>query len=290
MWIVRLALRRRYTFVVGALLVIIFGVLAILRTPADVFPEINSPVINVVWVYPGMSPRDMEQRIVAPSERFATTVVNDIEHIESNSLFGVGVIKIFFHPGVNIGAANAQVTAFCQTALRGFPPGTTPPLIIQFNATNVPILQLGISSKTLSEQQVNDYASNFLRVELATVQGSQWPGLYGGKVRQIMVDLDPEALVAKGVSPNDVSVAINAQNLTLPAGTVKLGEREYQVSLNNTPTVVELLNDLPVRQVNGAMVYVRDVAHVHDGFAVQNNVVRENGTRGALAEHLEGSG
>src|SRR5580693_7679473 len=182
MWIVRLALRRRYTFVVGALLVIIFGVVAIQRTPADVFPEINSPVINVVWVWPGMSPRDMEQRIVGPNERFATTVVNDIEHIESNSLFGIGVIRIFFHPDVNIGAANAQVTAYCQTALRGYPAGTVPPLIIQFNA------------------------SNFLRVGLATVQGAQLPGLYGGKPRQIMVDLDPAALLAKGLSPADVSL------------------------------------------------------------------------------------
>ena len=290
MWIVRLALRRRYTFVVGALLVIIFGVVAIRRTPADVFPEINSPVINVVWVYPGMSPRDMEQRLVGPSERFATTVVNGIEHIESNSLFGVGVIKIFFHPGTNIGAANAQVTAFCQTALRQFPPGTTPPLIIQFNATNVPILQLGISSTTLSEQQLNDFASNFLRVGLAVVQGSQLPGLYGGKVRQIMVDLDPDALLANGISPADVSRALNVQNVIMPAGTVKLGEREYQVGLNSTPTVIEELNDLPVRQVNGAMVYVRDVAHVHDGSAVQTNVVRENGSRGALQSVLKAQG
>jgi multidrug efflux pump subunit AcrB len=290
MWIVRLALRRPYTFVVGALLIIIFGIVAIIRTPADVFPEINSPVINVVWVYPGLSPRDMEQRIVSTSERFATTVVNDIEHIESNSLFGVGVIKIYFHPGVDIGAANAQIVAFCQTALRAFPPGTTPPLIIQFNATNVPILQLGIGSKTLSEQQINDYASNFLRVELATVQGSQWPGLYGGKVRQIMVDLDPNALSARGISPSEVSLAINAQNLTLPSGSVKLGDREYQVRLNNTTEVVDELNDLPIRQVNGAMVYIRDVAHVHDGFAVQTNIVRNNGSRGALQSILKAVG
>jgi multidrug efflux pump subunit AcrB len=290
MWIVRLALRRRYTFVVGALLVIIFGIVAIRRTPADVFPEINSPVINVVWVYPGMSPRDMEQRLVGPSERFATTVVNGIEHIESNSLFGVGVIKIYFYPKTDIGAANAQVTAFCQTALRMFPPGTTPPLIIQFNATNVPILQLGLSSKTLSEQQINDYGSNFLRIGLAVVQGSQLPGLYGGKVRQIMVDLDPDKLVANGISPADVSRSLNLQNLVLPSGTVKLGEREYQVGLNSTPPVVEELNDLPIRQVNGAMVYVRDVAHVHDGFAVQTNVVRENGSRGGLQSILKAQG
>ena len=171
MWIVRLALRRPYTFVVASLLVIIFGIVAIHRTPADVFPEINSPVINVVWVWPGMGPRDMEQRIVGPNERFATTVVNDIEHIESNSLFGVGVIRIYFHPDVNIGAANAQVTAYCQTALRGYPPGTQPPLIIQFNATNVPILQLGIRSSILSEQQINDNTSNFLRVGLAYRRG-----------------------------------------------------------------------------------------------------------------------
>jgi multidrug efflux pump subunit AcrB len=290
MWIVRLALKRPYTFTVGALLVIIFGVVAILRTPADVFPEINSPVINVVWVYPGMSPRDMEQRLVGPSERFATTVVNDIEHIESNSLFGVGVIKIFFHPGVNIGAANAQVTAFCQTALRQFPPGTTPPLIIQFNATNVPILQLGISSTTLSEQQINDFASNYLRVELATVQGAQLPGLYGGKVRQIMVDLDPNALLAKGISPADVSRAVNVQNLVVPSGTTKIGDREYQVSLNSTPSLVSELNDLPIREVDGSVVYVRDVAHVHDGFAVQTNVVRSNGSRGALQSILKAEG
>ncbi len=290
MWIVRLALRRPYTFVVASLLVIIFGIVAIRRTPADVFPEINSPVINVVWVWPGMSPRDMEQRIVGPNERFATTVVNDIEHIESNSLFGEGVIRIFFHPDVNIGAANAQVTAYCQTALRGYPPGTVPPLIIQFNATNVPILQLGIRSSVLSEQQINDNASNFLRVGLATVQGAQLPGLYGGKPRQIMVDLDPSALLAKGLSPADVSLAMNAQVVTTPSGSVKLGSREYQVGLNSNPDVVETLNDMPIRQVNGAMVYVRDVAHVHDGYAVQTNIVRDNGSRGALQTILKAQG
>jgi multidrug efflux pump subunit AcrB len=290
MWIVRLALRRPYTFVVASLLVIIFGIVAIHRTPADVFPEINSPVINVVWVWPGMGPRDMEQRIVGPNERFATTVVNDIEHIESNSLFGVGVIRIYFHPDVNIGAANAQVTAYCQTALRGYPVGTTPPLIIQFNATNVPILQLGIRSSILSEAQINDNASNFLRVGLATVQGAQLPGLYGGKPRQIMVDLDPSALVAKGLSPADVSLAMNAEVVTTPSGSVKLGSREYQVGLNSNPDIVEQLNDMPIRQVNGAMVYVRDVAHVHDGYAVQTNIVRENGSRGALQTILKAQG
>jgi multidrug efflux pump subunit AcrB len=290
MWIVRLALRRPYTFVVASLLVIIFGIVAIHRTPADVFPEINSPVINVVWVWPGMDPKDMEQRIVGPNERFATTVVNDIEHIESNSLFGLGVIRIFFHPDVNIGAANAQVTAYCQTALRGYPPGTVPPLIIQFNATNVPILQLGIRSSLLSEQQINDVSSNFLRVGLATVQGAQLPGLYGGKPRQIMVDLDPGALLAKGLSPSDVSLAMNQQVVTTPAGSVKLGSREYQVGLNSNPDIVEQLNDMPIRVVNGAMVYVRDVAHVHDGYAVQTNVVRENGSRGALQTVLKAEG
>ena len=290
MWIVRLALRRPYTFVVASLLVIIFGIVAIHRTPADVFPEINSPVINVVWVWPGMGPRDMEQRIVGPNERFATTVVNDIEHIESNSLFGVGVIRIYFHPDVNIGAANAQVTAYCQTALRGYPPGTQPPLIIQFNATNVPILQLGIRSSILSEQQINDNTSNFMRVGLATVQGAQLPGVYGGKPRQIMVDLDPSAMLAKGLNPADVSLAMNAEVVTTPSGSVKLGSREYQVGLNSNPDVVEQLNDMPIRQVNGAMVYVRDVAHVHDGYAVQTNIVRENGSRGALQTVLKAQG
>jgi len=290
MWIVRLALRRPYTFVVASLLVLIFGIVAIHRTPADVFPEINSPVINVVWTWPGMDPEDMEQRIVGPNERFATTVVNDIEHIESNSLFGIGVIRIFFHPDVNIGAANAQVTAYCQTALRTYPPGTVPPLIIQFNATNVPILQLGLRSSLLSEQQINDVSSNFLRVGLATVQGAQLPGVYGGKLRQIMVDLDPSALLAKGLSPSDVSLAMNAQVVTTPAGSVKLGPREYQVRLNSNPRIVETLNDMPIRVVNGAMVYVRDVAHVHDGYAVQTNVVRENGSRGALQTILKAQG
>jgi multidrug efflux pump subunit AcrB len=290
MWIVRLALRRPYTFVVASLLVIIFGIVAIHRTPADVFPEINSPVINVVWTWPGMNPKDMEQRIVGPNERFATTVVNDIEHIESNSLFGVGVIRIYFHPDVNIGAANAQVTAYCQTALRGYPPGTVPPLIIQFNATNVPILQLGIRSSILSEQQINDNTSNFLRVGLATVQGAQLPGVYGGKPRQIMVDLDPSAMLAKGLNPADVSLAMNAEVVTTPSGSVKLGSREYQVGLNSNPDVVEQLNDMPIRQVNGAMVYVRDVAHVHDGYAVQTNIVRENGSRGALQTVLKAQG
>jgi CzcA family heavy metal efflux pump len=290
MWIVRLALRRPYTFVVASLLVIIFGVVAIHRTPADVFPEINSPVINVVWTWPGMDPKDMEQRIVGPNERFATTVVNDIEHIESNSLFGIGVIRIFFHPDVNIGAANAQVTAYCQTALRTYPPGTVPPLIIQFNATNVPILQLGMRSSVLSEQQINDNASNYLRTGLATVQGAQLPGLYGGKLRQIMVDLDPNALLAKGLSPSDVSIAMNAQVVTTPAGSVKLGSREYQVMLNSNPDVVDELNNMPIRVVNGAMVYIRDVAHVHDGYAVQTNVVRENGARGALQTILKAQG
>jgi multidrug efflux pump subunit AcrB len=290
MWIVRLALRRPYTFVVGSLLVVIFGIFAIHTTPADVFPEINSPVINVVWVWPGMAPRDMEQRIVGPNERFATTVVNDIDHIESNSLFGEGVIRIYFHPDVNIGAANAQVTAYCQTALRGYPPGTVPPLIIQFNATNVPILQLGISSSILSEQQINDLSSNFLRIGLATVQGAQLPGLYGGKPRLIMVDLDPAALLAKGISPSDVSLAMNNQVVTLPSGSVKLGAREYQVGLNSNPNVVDELNDMPIRQVNGAMVYVRDVAHVHDGYQVQTNIVRDNGSRGALQTILKAEG
>ena len=287
MWIVRLALRRPYTFTVMALLIIILGVVAIRRMAKDIFPSIDIPVVTVLWAYNGLTPDEMEKRILTISERAMTTTVNDIEHMESQSLAGVGVIKVFFQPGASVDAAVAQVTAINQTVVRVMPPGTTPPLIIRFSASNVPILQLGLGSKTLTEQTLYDIGLNFLRVQLATVQGASVPLPLGGKVRQIQVDLDPAALQAKGLTPSDVSNAINAQNLTLPSGTAKIGDREYGILLNSSPDLVAGLGDLPIRQVNGTTVYIRDVAQVRDGFAPQANIVRQNGTRGALMTILK---
>jgi multidrug efflux pump subunit AcrB len=287
MWIVRLALRRPYTFVVASLLILIFGIVTLRRTPTDIFPTINIPVVSVVWQYTGTAPIDMERRMVSVFERAATTTVNNIEHIESQSFYGVGVVRVYFHPETRIEGGVAQLTAIAQTILKVLPPGTTAPLIVQYSATNVPILQIGMSSTTLPEQDMWDLANSFMRTQLATVQGAQIPYPYGGRMRQIMVDLDPNALTAKGISPYDVVSAINVQNLLLPAGTAKIGTREYEVGLNGSPLALEQLNDLPIRQVNGAMVYVRDVAHVHDGYAVQTNVVRQNGTRGVLITILK---
>jgi multidrug efflux pump subunit AcrB len=282
MWIVRLALNRPYTFVVVALMILLVSPVVILRTPTDIFPDISIPVVSVVWGYTGMSAQEMALRIVTPSERGMTTTVNDIEHIESQSLNGMGVIKVFFHPNVKIDMAIAQITAICQASVRSLPPGITPPLIITYNASSVPILQLSLSSKTLSEAQVNDLGVNFLRVGLATVQGAAIPNAYGGKTRQIMVDLDISALNGKGLSPSDVVNAIGADNLILPAGTEKIGSTEYVVELNGSPATVQELNDIPLKQVNGHMIYIRDVAHVRDGFAVQQNIVRSDGIRASL--------
>jgi len=282
MWIVRLALNRPYTFVVAALMILLVSPVVILRTPTDIFPNINIPVVSVVWGYSGMSASEMASRIVTVSERGLTTTVNDIEHIESQSLAGMGVIKVFFHPNVKLEMAIAQITAMSQAAVRLLPPGITPPLIITYNASSVPILQLSLSSKTLSESQVNDLGMNFLRVGLATVQGASMPNPYGGKMRQIMVDIDLSALNAKGLSPADVVSAISAENLILPSGTEKIGSTEYAVELNGSPTSIRELNDIPLKQVNGRMIYIRDVAHVRDGFAVQQNIVRSDGIRASL--------
>ena len=290
MWIVKLGLERPYTFIVGALLVLVFGVLSLLSMPTDIFPEIKIPVVTIIWSYAGLAPEDMERRIVTVDERAMTTTVSDIEHIESQTVNGVAVIKVFFQPGASIDAAVSQITAISQAVVRAMPPGSTPPLIIRFNASNVPILQASLSSHSMSEQQMYDYGLNFIRTQMATVQGAQVPLPFGGKVRQIMVDINPQALFAKGLSPADVSTAINAQNLVLPGGTAKLGAQEYTVHLNSSPDALEALNDLPVKEVNGAPVYVRDVAQVHDGFAVQTNIVRENGQRGALITVLKGGG
>ncbi len=282
MWIVALALRRPYTFVVMAIVIIILTPITILRTPTDIFPDINIPVVSVVWFYTGMSPQDMANRIVANSERGITTTVNDIEHMESQSVYGLGVIKVFFRPGTNVQGAIAQITAICQTTVRGLPPGSTPPLIISYSASTTPIIQLGLSSKTLPEQQLFDLGQNFLRTFLATVPGAATPYPYGGKIRQIQVDLDLPKLQAYRLSPNDIVAAVNAQNIILPTGTMKLGPLEYDIEMNGTPQTIAELNDLPVKTTNGSTLYMRDVAHIRDGFAPQTNIVRQDGNRGAL--------
>ncbi|MFM0276824.1 efflux RND transporter permease subunit [Paraburkholderia sediminicola] len=282
MWIVKLALRRPYTFVVLAVLIFIIGPLAIFRTPTDIFPNINIPVVSIVWTYNGFSAQDMANRITSNYERALTSDVDDIEHIESQSLNGVSVVKIFFHPGADINRAIAEAASNSASILRVLPPGTLPPNIITYNASTVPILQLGLSSNTLSEQQLYDLGNSQIRTQLATVQGASVPLPFGGKVRQIMVDIDPRALQAKGLSPLDVVNAVNAQNLILPGGTAKIGTKEYNVQMNGSTDTVAALNDLPIKTVAGGVVYVRDVAHVRDGYAPQTNIVRSDGKRAAL--------
>jgi CzcA family heavy metal efflux pump len=282
MWIVALALRRPYTFIVMAIVIIILFGVTVFRTPTDIFPDINIPVVSVVWSYTGMSPQDMADRIVVNAERGINITVNDIEHMESQSVNGLGVIKIFFRPGTNVQGAIAETTAICQTILRSLPPGTVPPLVISYSASTTPIIQLGLSSKTLSEQELFDLGQNFLRSFLTTVQGAATPYPYGGKIRQVQVDLDLPKLQAYGLAPNDIVNAVNAQNLILPSGTIKLGTVEYNVEMNGTPATIAELNDLPVKTSNGATLYMRDVAHIRDGFAPQTNIVRQDGNRGAL--------
>ena len=265
-----------------ALVIIILTPIVLLRTPVDIFPDINIPVISVVWNYAGFAPSEMADRIVSNSERATTITVNNIEHIESQSVNGVGVIKIFFRQGANIQTALSQVTAMMQTIVRGLPPGTTPPLIISYTASSTPIVQLGLSSKTLPEQQLFDLGQNFLRTQLATVHGAATPYPYGGKIRQVEVDLDLPRLQANGLSPADIVSAINSQNLITPSGSAKIGPLEYQVEMNSSPKTIAELNDLPVKTVNGSTIYMRDVAHVRDGFAPQTNIVRQDGVRGTL--------
>jgi CzcA family heavy metal efflux pump len=281
-FIVLLALKRPYTFVVMSILIAFLGVFVCFRTPKDVFPSIDIPVISVVWTYTGMSPDDMEKRIVTVCESAMTTTVNDIEHLESQSLYGVGVVKVFFHPGVDIAAAEAQVTSIVQTVIKQFPQGTTAPLVLQYSASSVPIIQLGLESETLTEEQLSDFGTQFIRNELATVQGASIPYPYGGKTRQVQVDLEPEALMANGLSPLDVSNAISSQNLVLPSGTVKFGSTEYQVRLNSSPANVSAINDMPIKLQDRANVYIRDVATVHDGSPPQTNAVTINGHPAAL--------
>ena len=282
MWIVRLALGRPYTFVVMAILIAILGSTAIATMPVDIFPYIDIPVVSVLWVYSGLSPEEVEKRVVTGFERSLTSNVNDIEHIESQSYNGYGVVKIYFHSNVKIDMAVAQVTATMQTALRQMPPGMFPANVLKYDAASVPILQLGLSSKTLREQEIFDLGNNFIRTPLGTVQGASVSYPFGGKQRAVMVDLNLDELYAKQLSPIDISNALNNQNLILPAGTAKLAKTEYQVRVNSSPIVLNDLNNLPIKTVNGATVYMKDVAQIHDGFSVQNNIVRTNGSRGVL--------
>ena len=282
MWIVRLALRRPYTFVVFALLILILGVFSIESMPTDIFPNIDIPVVTVVWNYGGLSADQIANRIVTNAERGMTPTVSDIDHIESQSLVGVGIIKVFFHPNVNIAQAVAEISAISSVQIRSLPPGTFPPFIIQYNASSVPVLQLGISGQGLNEQQLNDIATNTIRVQMATVEGAQTPFPFGGKQRQIEVDLDLNALQARGLSPIDVVNAITAQNVIAPSGTIKLDRFEYQVETNSAPTLIDALNNLPVKTVNGAIVYIHDVAHVRDGNPPQTNIVRVDGHRAVM--------
>jgi CzcA family heavy metal efflux pump len=282
MWIVRLALQRPYTFIVMALVIVLLTPIVLLRTPTDIFPEINIPVISLVWTYTGLQPQEMEQRITGNVERGIATLVSDVEHTESQSLNGIAVIKVYFQPNANIQTALAQSAAISQTFLRFLPPGTTPPLVIIYSASTVPVIQLGLTSDTLSEQNLFDFGNNFIRTQLATIPGAATPFPYGGKQRLVSVDTDPTALQSKGLSAVDIVNAVAAQNLILPAGTAKLGSLEYTVEMNGSPKTVNELNDLPVKTVNGATIYMKDVAHIRDGFSPQTNAVLANGQRGVL--------
>ncbi len=287
MWVVLVALRRPYTFVVLAMLIAIFGVRAALNTPTDIFPSINIPVVSVVWTYNGLLPNDMSGRVIYFYERYLTAQVGDIEHIESQSLDGYGVVKIFFHKDVNIAQALAQVTAASQTVLKLLPPGITPPYVLSYNAATVPILQLALSSKHLSQMKLFDYGQNFIRPQLSTVGGAAVPSPYGGKILQVQVDLDQHAMQAHNVSADDVLNAVSAQNLILPAGDEKLGKFDWNVALNASPVVLDQINDLPVKKVNGTVIYIRDVAYVHAGSPPQTNLVRVHGARAVLMTILK---
>ena len=287
MGIIRIALNRPYTFIVLALLILLLAPVAILRTPTDIFPNINIPVIAVAWTYTGLNPEEMEGRITTVYERVLTTLVDNIEHIESTTLAGQSVVKIFLQPNASLDTANAQVTSASQTILRQLPPGTQSPLIINYSASSVPILQLGLSGNGLTESQLNDIGQNFLRTQLVTVPGAAVPYPFGGKQRQVMVNLNPQQLQSKGLAAPDIVNAINLQNLILPSGTAKIDQFEYDVDMNSSPRTVAELNDLPVKVAGNATIYLRDVAQVSDGFSPQTNIVRNNGRRGTLVTILK---
>ena len=287
MWIVRVALNRPYTFIVLALLILIVSPVVILRTPTDIFPNIDIPVIAVAWQYTGLTPEEMEGRVTTVYERVLTTLVDNVQHIESMTVNGEAIVKIFLQPDASLDTANAQITSASQTILRQLPPGTQSPLIITYNASSVPILQLALSGKNLTEAQLNDVALNFLRTQFVTVPGAAVPYPYGGKQRQVMVNLNPALLQSKGLSATDIVTAIGDQNLVLPSGTAKIGQFEYGVDMNASPRSVAELNNLPVKVVNNTPVYVRDVATVSDGFSPQTNIVRRDGRRGTLVTVLK---
>ena len=286
-WIVQIALRRPYTFVVLSLLIALFGIRAALFTPTDIFPNINIPVISVVWTYNGLLPNDMSGRVIYYYERTLTSQVGDIEHLESQSLSGYGVVKIFFQRDVDIAAAMAQVTAASQTVLKLLPPGITPPYVLSYNASSVPILQLALSSQSLPQMKLFDLGQNFIRPQLATVQGAAVPSPYGGKILQVQVDLDQQAMQSHSVSAEDLVNAVSAQNLILPAGDQKIGKFDWNVALNASPTLLDKINDLPVKKIDGTIIYVHDVAFVHQGSPPQTNVVRVNGARAVLMTILK---
>src|SRR5208283_4379961 len=285
--IVRIALNKPYTFVVMAMLIVIFGVTAAVRTPTDIFPNIGIPVVAVVWTYDGLPADDMSKRVIYYYERTLSTQVNDIEHIESQSLPRYGVVKVFFQRGVNINAALAQVTAASQTVLKFLPPGITPPYVLSYNAATVPIVQLALSSPELPEMKLFDLGQNFIRPQLATVAGAAIPSPYGGKILQVQVDLDQEAMQAHNVSADDVVNTISVQNLILPAGDQKLGKFDWNVALNASPILLQRINELPVRKVNDTIIYIHDVAYVHEGSPPQTNLVRVNGSRAVLMTILK---
>jgi multidrug efflux pump subunit AcrB len=287
MWLVRIALQRPYTFIVMAFLIVIVGIGTLLRMPTDIFPDIDIPVISVVFNYGGLNPQEMERRIVSNYERALTTTVNDIEHVESQTLAGVAVIKIFFQPGARIEAATAQVTAISQTVVRQMPPGATPPFIIRYSASNVPILQVALGSETLSEQQLFDFGVNFVRADIATVPGAQIPWPYGGKQRQVMVDIDPTRLYGLGLSPRDVNTALGLGNVILPSGTAKIGQNEYPVVINSSPELLDEIGNIPIRTVRGTTVYIKDVASVRDGNSPQTSMVHVEGRRSVLMSILK---
>src|ERR1700719_1883743 len=287
MWIVRVALDRPYTFIVLALLILLMSPVVILRTPTDIFPNIDIPVIAVAWQYTGLNPEELEGRITTVYERILTTTVDNIEHIESTTVNGQAIVKIYLQPNSSLENANAQVTAASQTILRQLPPGTLPPLIINYSASSVPILQLGITGQGLSEQQLNDLSQNFLRPQLITVPGAVIPYSYGGKQRQVMIDLNEGLIQSKGLSPQDVLNALQKQNVISPLGNAKIGLFEYDVHANFSPKTVPEFNDLPVKVVGDSTIYLRDVANIRDGFSPQTNIVRQDGRRGALVTVLK---
>src|ERR1700739_2948829 len=287
MWFVRVALSRPYTFIVLALVLFLFAPVMLMRTPVDIFPAINVPVVSIIWTYSGLAPSEMGDRITSVYERALTTTVDNIERIESQSLYGVAVVKVYLQPQAKAHGSMPEVTAGAQATMKELPPGLQPPLVIRDSASTVPILQIGLSGKNLSEQQLNDYATNFIRPQLATIPGASVPLPYGGKVGQIMVDIDSQKLLANGLSPQDIVSAVNAQNVILPTGTAKIGAREYNVGLNGTPATIQELNEIPVKSVSNATIHLGDIAHVHDGFAVQTNIVNQDGHRGVLLTVLK---